>query len=135
MCIRDSFTSVVDESSPQYGDLTFDEFVDMYNCLSPHAPLDVKMQTAFRLYDFDNNGYLTKEDIAMLLKTITFVPPKGEEELLDNETRENIIERVMKDCTRRRAHVGRARPTLSLPIPSPLPLLTPSPTHATRRRH
>ena len=107
------FTSVVDESSPQYGDLTFDEFVDMYNCLSPHAPLDVKMQTAFRLYDFDNNGYLTKEDIAMLLKTITFVPPKGEEELLDNETRENIIERVMKDCTRRRAHVGRARPTLS----------------------
>ena len=53
------------------------------------------------------------EFTAMLLKTITFVPPKGEEELLDNETRENIIERVMKDCTRRRAHVGRARPTLS----------------------
>ena len=111
------FTSVVDESSPQYGDLTFDEFVDMYNCLSPHAPLEVKMQTAFRLYDFDNNGYLTKEDIAMLLKTITFVPPKGEEELLDNETRENIIERVMKDCTRAAAHTLEEPGQLSLPIP------------------
>ena len=50
-------------------------------------------------------------------------------------TKKELIERVMKDCTRRRAHVGRARRTLSLPIPSPLPLLTPSPTHATRRRH
>ena len=53
-------------NSATWGDLSFDEFVDLYNVMSPRATKEVKTQTAFRIYDFDANGYLTADDIAQL---------------------------------------------------------------------
>lgn len=82
--------------SATYGDLSFDEFVDLYNVMSPRASKEVKSQTAFRLYDFDANGYLTPEDIALLLKTIATTPKK--KELLTESEIKDIVERVMRDC-------------------------------------
>jgi len=87
--------------SPTWGDLAFDEFVDMYSCLSPRATKEVKMQTAFRMYDFDNNGYLTTEDLEWLLKTLSTPPPKKGKErscLFKPEEINDIVERVMRDC-------------------------------------
>jgi len=82
--------------SETFGDLTFDEFVDLYNVMSPRATKEVKTQTAFRLYDFDANGYLTAEDIALLLRTIATTPKK--KELLTEAEVKDIVERVMRDC-------------------------------------
>ena len=82
--------------SAAYGDLSFDEYVDLYNVMSPRASKEVKTQTAFRLYDFDGNGYLTPEDIALLLKTIATTPKK--KELLTEKEVKDIVERVMRDC-------------------------------------
>jgi calcium and integrin-binding protein 1 len=88
--------------SPTWGDLNFDEYVDMYNCLSPDAPKDVKMKTAFRLYDFDGNGYLTTEDLEWLLRTIATPPGKKSGKprncLFEQPEINDIVERVMRDC-------------------------------------
>lgn len=82
--------------SETWGDLSFDEFVDLYNVMSPRATKEVKTQAAFRIYDYDGNGYLTAEDIAQLLKQIA-TTPKGRM-LLDPQEIKDIVERVMRDC-------------------------------------
>jgi len=82
--------------SETWGDLSFDEFVDIYNVMSPRATKEVKTQTAFRIYDYDANGYLTADDIAQLLKSIA-TTPKGKM-LLEPQEIKDIVERVMRDC-------------------------------------
>ena len=82
---------------PQYGDLTFDEYVDLYNVMSPRASKEIKMQTAFRLYDYDANGYLTAEDITALLKQIS-TPPGKKKPLLEESEMHDVVDRVMRDC-------------------------------------
>ena len=80
----------------QYGDLFFDEYVDLYSCMSPTASREVKMQTAFRLYDFDGNGYLSPEDIIELIKLLS--KRRTGTSLLDDTEVTDICERVMRDC-------------------------------------
>ena len=88
--------------TPSFGDLNFDEYVDIYNCMSPRASLDIKMQTAFRMYDFDGNGYLTDEDLQQVLITIATPPQKVEgvqpKPLLGDGEVKAIVERVMRQC-------------------------------------
>jgi len=88
------------KTSDTYGDLSFDEFVDLYNAMSPRASREVKMQTAFRLYDYDHNGYLTKEDLAQLLRDLSTARKKGgdKRQLLSDEEIEEVVDRVMRDC-------------------------------------
>ena len=57
-----------DPSGDTYGDLDFDEFVDLYNALSPKAKKETKIQTAFRLYDSNMDGYLDPADLKQLLR-------------------------------------------------------------------
>merc|ERR1711939_1006774 len=83
-------------SDPNYGDLSFDEFVDLYNVMSARAKVDVKMLTAFRIYDYDGNGYLTIEDVMELVKMIS-TPPK-KDPLLEPKEMQDICDRVMRDC-------------------------------------
>jgi len=82
-------------NSPTFGDLSFDEYVDLYHAMSPRASLETKMQTAFRLYDYDGNNYLTEEDIAQCLRDISTTPKK---QLLTETEIKEVVERVMRDC-------------------------------------
>ena len=66
------------------------------HCMSPRASKEHKVQTAFRLYDFDNNGYLDRQDVYMLLKLLSTTPKK--KELLENDECNDVAERVMRDC-------------------------------------
>ena len=88
--------SSFDPADSRFGDLTFDEFVDLYNVMSPRASKEVKMQTAFRLYDYDGNGYLTAEDITELVKTLS-TTQKARELLTEREIHD-VVDRVMRDC-------------------------------------
>ena len=54
------------------------------------------MQTAFRMFDFDQNGYLTVSDLNELLMTIA--TPKGKPCLMKKAEIESVCERVMRDC-------------------------------------
>lgn len=86
--------------SPTWGDLSFDEFVDLFNCLSRRSSDNVKMQTSFRLYDFDGDGYLSPEDLRLVLETVATPRPKAGKEakclLLPTEV-VDIVDRVMRD--------------------------------------
>lgn len=64
-------------SSDGSGDLFFDELLDMFHALSPKAEREVKVLTAFRVYDFDGDGYLNAEDISTLIRTTTVVTKKN----------------------------------------------------------
>ena len=87
--------------SKTWGDLAWDEYVDLYSCLSPHAPLETKMKTAFRMYDFDENGFLTDADLKTLLETLATPPAKDgarTECLLKPAEVDEVVRRVMRDC-------------------------------------
>ena len=53
------------------GNLDFDEFLDLFHVLSPKAETSVKILTAFRVYDFDDDNYLGTEDLKNLIRTTT----------------------------------------------------------------
>ena len=57
-------------SSDGSGGLYFEEFVDLYHNMSARAPLKDKIHTAFRVYDFDRDGYIMHEDLEKLLVTL-----------------------------------------------------------------
>ncbi|KAK2169259.1 hypothetical protein NP493_1191g02014 [Ridgeia piscesae] len=50
------------------GDMTFDDFLDMFSVFSEAAPRDVKAVYAFKIYDFDRDNQLGRQDI---VKTVT----------------------------------------------------------------
>jgi len=44
-------------------DMSFEDFLDMASVFSEGATRDVKSSYAFRMYDFDNDGYLGEKDL------------------------------------------------------------------------
>jgi len=64
-------------SSDGSGDLYFDELLDLFHALSPKAEREVKVLTAFRVYDFDGDGYLDDQDISTLIRTTTKKTPNA----------------------------------------------------------
>ena len=58
--------------------MSFEEFLDMMSVLSEMAPADVKAEWAFRVFDFDGDNLLGKEDITNVVKAITTAMSIGE---------------------------------------------------------
>jgi Ca2+-binding EF-hand superfamily protein len=84
------------------GNLTFDDFLDMFSVLSEMAPLELKLKYAFRVYgtvcdaltctmnavsDFDGDDQLGHDDLGRMIRCLT------RDELTDEEV-EFIIDRV-----------------------------------------
>ncbi|KAM7428976.1 Calcium and integrin-binding member 3 [Porites harrisoni] len=53
------------------GALTFDDFLNMMSVLSESAPRELKAKYAFKIFDFDGDNYLGKEDLKLTLRAIT----------------------------------------------------------------
>ena len=49
------------------GDLTFEDFLDMMSVFSEGAPKYVKVEYAFRIYDFNGDNYICRKDIKRIL--------------------------------------------------------------------
>ena len=52
------------------GDMTFEDFLDMMSVFSEGATRDVKASYAFRIYDFDGDGYLGEKDLFQTVKML-----------------------------------------------------------------
>ncbi|XP_053514960.1 calcium and integrin-binding family member 2 isoform X2 [Artibeus jamaicensis] len=67
------FKERIVESFSQDGDgnLTFDDFVDMFSVLCESAPRDLKANYAFKIYDFNTDNFICKEDLEMTLARLT----------------------------------------------------------------
>ena len=74
------------------GSLTFEDFLDLMSVFSEGATRDVKASYAFRIYDFDGDGYLDKQD---LMETITCLC--GEDELRASET-ELVADKILEEA-------------------------------------
>ncbi|XP_037794122.1 calcium and integrin-binding family member 3-like [Penaeus monodon] len=51
--------------------LTFDQFLEMFSVFSEHAPRDIKAIYAFRIYDFDGDGFLGESDLLHAVKHLS----------------------------------------------------------------
>ncbi|XP_064870779.1 calcium and integrin-binding family member 2-like, partial [Oncorhynchus nerka] len=56
------------------GNLSFNDFVDMFSALCETAPRELKTIYAFKIYDFNVDNFLCKEDLEKTLNRLT----KGE---------------------------------------------------------
>ncbi|XP_010865688.1 calcium and integrin-binding family member 2 isoform X3 [Esox lucius] len=53
------------------GNLSFNDFVDMFSVLSEMAPRELKAIYAFKIYDFNVDNFLCKEDLEKTLNKLT----------------------------------------------------------------
>ncbi|XP_021176645.2 calcium and integrin-binding family member 2 isoform X3 [Fundulus heteroclitus] len=73
------------------GNLSFNEFVDMFSVLSEMAPRELKAIYAFKIYDFNVDNYLCKEDLEKTLNRLT------KEELTPEEV-ELVCEKTIEEA-------------------------------------
>uniref|UniRef100_A0AAY4EIP5 Calcium and integrin-binding family member 2 n=1 Tax=Denticeps clupeoides TaxID=299321 RepID=A0AAY4EIP5_9TELE len=53
------------------GNLSFNDFVDMFSVLSEMAPRELKAIYAFKIYDFNVDNFICKEDLEKTLNKLT----------------------------------------------------------------
>uniref|UniRef100_A0A8R1I0K0 EF-hand domain-containing protein n=1 Tax=Caenorhabditis japonica TaxID=281687 RepID=A0A8R1I0K0_CAEJA len=73
------------------GNLSFDDFLDMFSVFSEMAPLQLKLKYAFRIYDYDGDELLGHDDLSKMIRSLT------RDELSDVEV-EFIIERIIEEA-------------------------------------
>mmetsp|Transcript_7865 Transcript_7865/g.20211 ORF Transcript_7865/g.20211 Transcript_7865/m.20211 type:complete len:184 (+) Transcript_7865:107-658(+) len=74
------------------GNLRFEDFLDMMSVFSEQATRDVKASYAFRIYDFDNDGYIGKSDLVRTLKALC-----GDSELKESEV-EEVAQKILVEA-------------------------------------
>jgi len=57
-------------SSKKDEQLSFEDYLDMLSVLSPRAPLQTKAMYAFRVFDFDEDDVLSRDDLTMLINRL-----------------------------------------------------------------
>eukprot|EP00299_Pterocystis_sp_00344_P005293 c16668_g1_i1.p1 GENE.c16668_g1_i1~~c16668_g1_i1.p1 ORF type:complete len:189 (+),score=61.85 c16668_g1_i1:45-611(+) len=112
-------------SSDGSGNLTFEEFLEMLSTFSVRAPTDVKVQSLFLIYDFDQDGFLGKDDISEIISRIAgsddhnadssvFLTPSEIEHVAEQVMQELDIDRSNKISFYEFSKVMEKIPDLSL---------------------
>lgn len=80
-------------SSTDDGNMTFEDFLDMMSVFSDNAPRSVKVEFAFRIYDFDGDDMISAEDLQEVIHRLT-----GEENKLEDEDMKQLIKNVFDEA-------------------------------------
>uniref|UniRef100_A0A914H888 EF-hand domain-containing protein n=1 Tax=Globodera rostochiensis TaxID=31243 RepID=A0A914H888_GLORO len=80
-------------SDDRQGNLSFDDFLDMFSVFSEMAPLQLKLKYAFQIYDFDEDGFLGRDDLRAMIVAITKKEMNHERDEL-----EFIVDRVIEEA-------------------------------------
>ncbi|XP_076465534.1 calcium and integrin-binding family member 2-like [Babylonia areolata] len=78
-------------SEPESGQMTFEEFLDMFSVFSESAPRDVKAVYAFKIYDWDGDGHLNKSDLRATLLKLT-------QEGLTEDEASFVVDKVLEEA-------------------------------------
>ncbi|XP_061835803.1 calcium and integrin-binding family member 3-like [Nerophis lumbriciformis] len=73
------------------GNMTLDDFLDMFSVLSEMAPRDLKAYYAFKIYDFNDDDFICKSDLEKTLNKLT------RNELTEDEVR-MVCEKVLDEA-------------------------------------
>jgi len=87
-------------SSRGNGDLSFEDFLDMMSVFSETATRDVKASYAFRIYDYNNDGYLDKADLKRTVQTLCNPPShqfNAQKNLQDHEV-ELVVDKILAEA-------------------------------------
>ncbi|KAK2703020.1 calcium and integrin-binding family member 3-like [Artemia franciscana] len=77
-------------SSDGSGDMSFEDFLDCFSVFSENASRDVKIHYAFKIYDFDGDGFIDSNDVTRVVETLTDGQLKPEE-------MEEIVQKVFAE--------------------------------------
>jgi len=93
------FASRIVDIFSERGDekLTFDEFVDIFSSFSARASKEEKIKVAFRIYDFDDNGFIDPVDLEMVMNTLLKLADDEDSERLSQEEKVSIIQKVITE--------------------------------------
>ena len=72
--------------------MKFEDFLDLMSVFSERCPAEIKAYYAFHIYDFDEDGFINKRDIAEMVKRLTGVDDEAfyrqQRRLLNNQNAE-----------------------------------------------
>ncbi|XP_049278028.1 calcium and integrin-binding protein 1-like [Anopheles funestus] len=80
-------------SSSNDGDITFEDFLDMMSVFSDAAPKSVKAEHAFRIYDFDGDDMIGRNDLKQVIKRLV----DYNSDLGDNDI-EQLINNILEEA-------------------------------------
>uniref|UniRef100_A0A0B7BLS8 EF-hand domain-containing protein n=2 Tax=Arion vulgaris TaxID=1028688 RepID=A0A0B7BLS8_9EUPU len=72
--------------------MTFEDFLDMISVFSDGAPKNVKVEYAFRVYDFDGDDLISDSDLKMVIDRLV-----GESKLTNDEMQQ-LIDNIMEEA-------------------------------------
>ncbi|XP_005101818.1 calcium and integrin-binding protein 1 [Aplysia californica] len=72
--------------------MTFEDFLDMMSVFSDGAPKNVKVEYAFRVYDFDGDDLISDEDLKNVIECLT-----GANKLTEDEMQQ-LIDNIMEEA-------------------------------------
>ncbi|XP_076440606.1 calcium and integrin-binding protein 1-like [Babylonia areolata] len=73
--------------------MTFEDFLDMMSVFSDSAPKPVKVEYAFRIYDFDSDDMISSADLKQVINRLT-----GEENALNEEQMQQLIDNILEEA-------------------------------------
>ncbi|XP_063431242.1 calcium and integrin-binding protein 1-like [Mytilus trossulus] len=79
-------------SSSGDGNMTFEDFLDMMSVFSDGAPKNVKVEYAFRIYDFDEDDMISDQDLKEVVDRLT-----GEQNLSKDEMQQ-LIDNILEEA-------------------------------------
>nr|CAB3231032.1 calcium and integrin-binding protein 1-like [Phallusia mammillata] len=75
------------------GSLSFEDFLDMMSVFSDQAPKGLKVEYAFKVYDFNEDDLLDTEDIEMIVTRLT-----GSAGALEENEMEQLLMNLMQEA-------------------------------------
>lgn len=82
-------------SSEDDGNMSFEDFLDMMSVFSDNAPKNVKVEYAFRIYDFDGDDVISVDDLKEVIDRLTGDKKLTEEDM--NQLVNNIFDEADLD--------------------------------------
>ncbi|KAK3602600.1 hypothetical protein CHS0354_034327 [Potamilus streckersoni] len=79
-------------SSSDDGTMSFEDFLDMMSVFSENAPKSVKVEYAFRIYDFDEDDVISSRDLQEVVNRLT-----GDQHLSD-EDMQQLIDNIFEEA-------------------------------------
>lgn len=89
----DRICQVFSSAGDGSGDCTFEDYLDMMSVFSDSAPKSVKAEHAFRIFDFDGDDMLSKNDLKQVIQRLI-----GDNNQFSDMDMEQLITNILEEA-------------------------------------